>query len=78
MPKAIPDPSSIPRLAYTVPEASVVTAIPETKLWEDIRTRRLRSFRYGHCRRVSHEALVAYVGLLELVTERLEGTNVRP
>ena len=64
--------SSVPRLAYTVSEAAVVTAIPETKIWEDIRTRRLRSFRHGRSRRVSHEALVDYVALLESVTARIE------
>lgn len=49
------------RLSYSTYELSLKTDIPETKIQEEISSGRLRSFKVGRSRRVSHDAILEYI-----------------
>jgi len=59
----------LPNISYSIPNAAKVLDVPETKLWQAVKDRQLRSFKIGRSRRVTHDALCEYVAWLE----RLQG-----
>jgi excisionase family DNA binding protein len=51
------DEGVLPRLGYSVPEASQITSLSKSKLWELIRSGALRSVKVAGRRIVTHAAL---------------------
>ncbi len=62
---AQPRTTDLPCISYSIPNAAKVLDVPETKLWQAVKDRQLRSFKVGRSRRVSHQALCEYVEALE-------------
>lgn len=69
---AQPRPADLPCISYSVPNAAKVLDVPETKLWQAVKDKQLRSFKVGRSRRVTHEALCEYVERLERELARLQ------
>lgn len=62
----------LPCISYSIPNAAKVLDVPETKLWQAVKDKQLRSFKVGRSRRVTHEALRDYVERLERQLSELE------
>ena len=54
------------RLAYNIEEVSLKLDLPVRKVEMEIATGRLKSFKSGRSRRVSHDALLDYISEREL------------
>jgi len=67
-----PRTADLPCMSYSVPNAAKVLDVPETKLWQAVKDKQLRSFKVGRSRRVTHEALCEYVERLERELARLQ------
>jgi excisionase family DNA binding protein len=67
-----PRTADLPCISYSIPNAAKVLDVPETKLWQAVKDKQLRSFKVGRSRRVSHEALCEYVEALERQLGELE------
>ncbi len=50
---AQPRTADLPCISYSVPNAAKVVDVPETKLWQAIKDKQLRSFKVGRSRRVT-------------------------
>lgn len=50
-----------PRLAYRVRDAAAQIGIHERMMWRYIQTGAIQSFKIGGSRRITHEALVAFI-----------------
>lgn len=75
-PKSHPSlPAVEPALAYSVAQAAKLVNCSRSQLYEDIRDERLATIRNGGRRLVRHEALLAYLDLLE--AERDQQTRWR-
>jgi excisionase family DNA binding protein len=58
-------PAEIPvRLAYSVEEAAALLGIGRTFMFQLVATGEIESFKIGNLRKISHEALVAYIDRL--------------
>jgi excisionase family DNA binding protein len=69
---AQPRTGDLPCISYSIPNGAKVLDVPETKLWQALKDKQLRSFKVGRSRRVSHEALREYVEALERELAQLE------
>ena len=69
---AQPRTADLPCIFHSVPNAAKGLDVPETKLWQAIKDKQLRSFKVGRSRRVTHEALCEYVERLERELAELE------
>lgn len=59
------------RLAYNIVGASLKLDLPIRKVETEIATGRLKSFKSGRSRRVSHDALLDYISERELEDQEL-------
>jgi excisionase family DNA binding protein len=58
-------PPEIPvRLAYSVEEAAALLGIGRTFMFQLVATGEIESFKIGNLRKISHEALIAYINRL--------------
>ena len=64
--------ADLPCIPYSIPNAAKVLDVPETKIWQAVKDKHLRSFKVGRSRRVTHEALFEYVEGLERQLSELE------
>lgn len=54
------------KLLFTAEEAAKIIGVGRTKMYELLRVGAVRSVRIGRCRRIPHDALIAFVdGLRE-------------
>jgi excisionase family DNA binding protein len=51
----------IEQFAYSVPHAARMIDLSVRKMWDLVRTKEIQSYRIGRTRRISHEALMAYL-----------------
>jgi len=53
------------RLAYSVPEAADLIGISARRLWDHVRTRKIKTFRDGTRRLISRQACEDFIALRE-------------
>lgn len=63
-------PTVEPALAYSVEDAAILVDSSRSQLYEDIRDQRLVAIKNGARTLIRHEALVAYLDLLEAEAEQ--------
>jgi excisionase family DNA binding protein len=64
-----PQPAGAEKQLYKVPEAMQILSLSRSVLYEQIRSRRLRSVKQGNSRLIPASAISEYIALLEAEAE---------